>query len=268
MKLLTCLSAAILTISLFAQQPPPTRSNNDYPLLDSRIVTISGVLRKNNIVLAGPTAGTPLPDGCEIEFKLEPGERALEARGKSPTRMSKDACELEMEIGRPPEDKIAPSAKNSKMAASEAVRAASPGLSSAYAVGWWTDPVEIWVHSEQVDISWTWTSPFACAYLNSYSRSVPAQFLGWSNVINYTYPIFTCSGGILPQSEVGAATASHWKNSVFPACLGGTVNVYYNPIRATGDNRGTLRGNMSWSISGPACQYLLSPNFQIVRTYN
>lgn len=170
------------------------RSNNDYALIDSRIVTIKGKLKSNNYIRMGPEAGKLLPDSCEIELQLKPGERAIEARGKSATRVTADGCELEMEIGRPPETVIAPvtppaargdahdrsteSVSPFLAASSPGPLAISPGTSSGYTRGWFTDPVAIWVNSEQVDLSWIWTSPFNCAYLYSWSRSVPAFFAG------------------------------------------------------------------------------------------
>lgn len=185
-----------------------------------------------------------------------------------------------MEVGRPPESAISPitpptvaldtrdrnaDAVSSKLAGP---LAAEPGTSSGYSRGWFTDPIAIWVNSEQVDLSWIWTSPLSCAYLYSWSRSVPASFVGWFNVFNYTYPTQICTGQILPFSSARAETLSNWQNNVFPACLGSPANAYYNTISVSGDNYGTLHGNMSWNLTGPACINLLTPNFQLVRTYN
>jgi hypothetical protein len=282
------ISKAILSFSYFASfaivvhlqaAEVVQRSNNDYALIGARIVTVKGKLKSKNTIMLGPEAGTSLTGGCEIEFKLGPGERAIEARGKSPTRTTEEGCELEMEIGQPPEDKLPPKSQPKTEGSTPRVaadarsiggeRSASPGISSGYAQGWFTDPPGFWVNSEQVNISWIWTSPFSCAYLYSYSRSVPASFPGWLNASNVTYPIWNCVPTYpFPFSQMGASTISHWQNNVFPLCLGTPVHAWYNPITAYGDQYGNLVGNMSWSLSGPYCINLLSPNFQLVRTYN
>jgi hypothetical protein len=40
-----------------------------------------------------------------VHLTLKPNERAIEARGVSPTRVNSDStCELEMEVGQPPDN--------------------------------------------------------------------------------------------------------------------------------------------------------------------
>lgn len=56
--------------------------------------------------------------------------------------------------------------------------------------------------------------------------------------------------------------------TVFPASIPGVVVASYQPVSVAGDQYGTLLGNFAWDITGPSCIYLLTPNIQVVRTYN
>lgn len=262
-------------------QNGPTFSN-DYALLNSHIVTVKGTLVPDGNPPTGVATGSvkgPLPNGnCRLELKLKPGERALEARGKSPVRYNVGAngvagCELEMEVGQPPESAITPGAKNP---------ATNPGplpadqvagvTSTGYVKGWFTDPVNIVVNSEQVDIGWQWWGQFAGCTVPGTSRGwSPAWWYGWWRPYFDNYPTYMCADipGFGFFGTSGAATSSTWENDVFPACLGIPTFVTYEPIEAQGDNLGNLYGDLSWGINGsPTCIYLLTPNFQVVRTYN
>jgi hypothetical protein len=92
---------------------------------------------------------------------------------------------MEMEIGRPPDDKIDKGDDKGKKTAARGgdYVSASPGTSSGYSQGFLTDPPGAWVASEQANLSWNWWGPYNCTQLYSYSRSVPAYawWSGWYN---------------------------------------------------------------------------------------
>jgi hypothetical protein len=256
------------------------RNVNDYKLLNSRIITMKGNLKKHNRVQAGPEMGKLLPDACEFGLTLKPGERAIEARaipGTAVRMTSTETCEVEMEVGEPPETVLPPYNRpenlrppaDGKSANLVAIQA-SPGDSAGYMQGYYYDPVGIWVNSEQVNVVWNWFSPLSCAVLLNYWRSVPTYFYGWYNVYASTSPIYTCAGSPIPFTQAGGITYSNWQNNVFPGCLGSPANAYYNPIYAYGDNYGNLTGRFSWALTGPGpgCINLLNPSYNLVRTYN
>jgi hypothetical protein len=253
------------------------RSNNDYALLNSHIVTIKGIVHRSNRYFSGPNKGQPAPDTCEISLSLGPNERALEARGNSPTRVNPDGtCELEMEVGTPPDStlpKYNAKPPTPDLAPRGVTAAASPGTSSGYAQGWVTDPVKIWVNSEQINISWKWSGvPQTCASLYSYSEGVPASFAGWYKVYQDVYPITECvydSTTDVFYTEAGGGAYVDWQDNSWPGCTT-AANSYYWPIYAVGDNFGNLSGDYAWELtgSGPGCINLLTPNFQLIRTYN
>jgi hypothetical protein len=277
--------------SLGAQTP----RKMDYPLINSKIVTVQGKIRKGTsmpLIPAGPKAGSRLNDSCTISFSLKPGERAIEARQISPVRTTATGCELEMEVGRPPEDKIEPihpptppraaiqqappsflaQLRDSILAwfSIPVVHAQSITTSAGYATGYVTDPVGIWTSSEQANLNWAWGGP-NCATLVQIWRTVPASFAGWNNTYHIlSYPIDACD---LYNNYTGGELWSNWENYVFPYCgqpyYFGSVDATYQPLSVSGTGLGVLNGEFSWQITGPLiCVSLLNGNFQLVRTWN
>ena len=181
-----------------------------------------------------------------------------------------------MEVGTPPDNVLptynaVPPSPELKLRAITA--AASPGTSSGYAQGWVTDPVGLWVNSEQINVSWNWSGvPQTCASLYSYSEGVPASFAGWYKVYQSIYPITDCvsdpTTGVF-YTEAGAGGYVNWQDDSWPGCSS-SANSYYWPIYAEGDNFGNLYGNYAWELTGNGvgCINLLTPNFQLNRTYN
>lgn len=146
-----------------------------------------------------------------------------------------------------------------------------PEHSCGYSQGWYTDPVGIWVNSEQVNVCWNWYGIFSCAFPSSISAGVPASFPGWNQTMNSLYPTWYCAPAPpVFASEYGGSEYAVWTNSVFPGCLGATATAYYYPLAATGNNNGYLVGNFAWALTGPGplCIDMLTPHFQLVRTYN
>ena len=82
------------------------RSNNDYTLINSQIVTVTGTVVRGQRVPSGPHAGAVLPDSCSITVTLPAGQNAVEGRAKSATTFNGNACQLQMEIGEPPASAI------------------------------------------------------------------------------------------------------------------------------------------------------------------
>lgn len=260
---------------LFAQQVQ-AQNKTPYALINGRITTVQGARRASDSVplpisttvsedgtlVDQPAQALDVPESCEIELSLDPGERAIEARQMSDVRITDTGCEVEMEIGTPPEDQIEP------------VLAAHPGTSSGYAQGYFTDPPGIWVNSEQVNLSWNWYGINNCAFLYSLYETVPARFLGWGKDYGFLFPQWSCApfipGYPLYSSRVGGVEYAGWSNGIFPGCWGGVARTFYSPLSASGDNLGRLYGNFSWTITGPGtlCINLLRANFQLVRTFN
>src|SRR4051794_18957415 len=92
----TLFAAAFLcAVSTFAQQASQRKA--DYPLINSQIKNIRGVIKKGPFT---PSIAGRIPtDSCEFAFQLAPGEKALEARGKSPVRLNRQGgCEMDMEV--------------------------------------------------------------------------------------------------------------------------------------------------------------------------
>lgn len=262
------------------QSNSKVRNVHDYALINSRIVTVKGLVRRNNSVQSGPDIGKALPDTCDLQLSLAPGERAIEARGipSITPRLNQDGtCEVEMELGQPPDSALpaynqAP--PRSDLSPRPASLTPSPGTSSGYMQGYYYDPVGIWVNSEQVNISWIWTnSPIGCAALYSYSTGVPSSFPGWYTVSLSRYTINYCAAnppyGFTTTAE-GAGLYANWQDNSWPGCLGSPANAYYDPIYAYGNNSGSLYGDFSWVLTGPGvgCIDLLTPSYNLVRTYN
>ena len=155
---------------------------------------------------------------------------------------------------------------------------AVPGQSAGYATGWFADPPGLWTNSEQIDLIWTWNGVQDCTTLNNMWRSVPAYVLGWSNYYAYINPDQYCAlrvcrpDGCNPDPQYlgwsGGRLYSEWRNFVFPACYGIEVDAFYSPIALRGKNDGSMIASMSWSLTGPSCINLLTPNFRLVRTWN
>jgi len=239
---------------------------------------------------AGRKAGQPFSDACMISLSLKPGERAVEARQRSPIRIKHDGtCELEMEVGKPPEDKIEPihppsppprAANREPPSFLHQLRdsvlawlhlgssAHAQTVSAGYTVAFVTDPVGIWTSSEQINLNWFWGG-INCATLVQIWRTVPFVFAGWYNEYNILdYPQNACD---INNNYTGGYLWSDWYNYVFPGCgiNFGTVDATYQPVAIFGDGMGTLTGNLAWQVTGPSvCIGLLTFNFQVVRTWN
>lgn len=258
----------LISVGTIAAQPQDRRT--DYSLINSKVVTVKGTLRPSYRVTSGPIAGTLIPDACTIHLSLKPGERAVEARPKSAVRRTPAGCELEMEVGQPPEDQIAPM---SPPPSSPAVPTGpnlvlNPVTSAGYLQAHVRDPVFIWTTSEEVDLSWTWTQ-HNCATTNSLSRHVPAFFSGWYIYFATLRTEQSCQmDGRHWLTTTGGYSVVIWEDDSFPVCTD-SVYAFYDPMEIYGDGDGNLFGNYSITIEGPACTSLLSiPDALLVRTLN
>jgi hypothetical protein len=146
--------------------------------------------------------------------------------------------------------------------------------SAGYATGWFSDPIGLWVNSEQVDVAWSWASLFYCALPYSLSVSVPAYVNdGWTQTMNSLYPSWICTYPSYAASlSWGGSEFAIWQNPYWPPCYAqnAAAVAWYYPLSAEGDNTGQLLGNFTWYLSGPGfgCINLLTPGFNLVRTYN
>jgi hypothetical protein len=272
-----------------------TPNNNDYQLKGSHIVTIKGKLAPTTAAAAAP-AGVKVPalpstvqNICQFQIELKPGENAIEGRGVSPIRLNAEGgCELDMEIGEPPASAIV-----SKMPLPARARGATGApqgapqmlgihrddgvptepVSAGYARGWFTDPPGFHVNAQQNEIGWDWWGQYAPAYLYNYLTWVPELCCYWYQNAFVSWPTYYANqfpSWPIPtwDSAVGASAYAAWENDLFVGCLGYPTDAYYAPITVEGTNLGVLRGNFSWALYGAPCIYLLTPNFQVVRTYN
>ena len=142
--------------------------------------------------------------------------------------------------------------------------------SSGYGNAYYTDPVQPWVNSEQLNITWGFNNgPTVCPGLVSYSRSVPASFPGWFTASN-SQSAFTFCTPANPPNVTGGAGAndySDWEDNNWPGCTS-IVDAYYLPLNVYGDNFGYMYANFAWRLvgTGPACISLLTPNLKIGKT--
>jgi hypothetical protein len=275
MKVRNILIGSVCMGCLVAQQGQ-AQNKTTYPLINSRIETVQGTFEPGHTVDApAASANTGLdgaepspqtldvPDTCQFELSLDPGETAIEARQVSDVRITDSGCEADMEIGTPPDDQLEPPDA-----------APHPGTSSGYVNGYFTDPPGIWVNSEQVNLSWNWFGLSSCAFIYSLYERVPTYFFGWGKDFGYLFPQWTClpyfPGYPIFSSRVGGIEYAGWSNGIFPGCAGGIARTYYLPLSVSGDNQGRLYGNFAWTITGPGplCINLLRANFQLIRTYN
>jgi hypothetical protein len=69
--------------------------------------------------------------------------------------------------------------------------------------------------------------------------------------------------------EIEFYTDTSFANSIFPACLGGTVTVSYNTAAVIGYFNGQVAASGSWTVYGPVtCIDLLTPIYRVVQTLN
>ncbi len=251
------------------------------PLLGSAIRTLRGVYQPEKV-----QDGEKLPAVCVFTFSLRRDETALQANAKSAVRVNPDgSCEADFEVGQPPRELIdwaaslrerplesqtvrtEPKGQDSEQAieASNSERLLDygpPGFtqSAGYQTSWFVDPVGIVVNSVYTQTTWWWYAPDTCVVPQSaqYQRtwfSPSGWSLGYENWINGA----TCS-------YTASYATNIFVNNGFPLCFGGTVYAYYWPAAVWGGWDGTLTGQFAWSLTGPSCINLLTPQFQLVRT--
>ena len=251
------------------------------PLLGSAIRTIRGVYQPEKV-----QDGEKLPAVCVFTFSLRRDETALQANARSAVRVNPDGgCEADFEVGQPPRELIDWAAslrerplesqtvrtESKEQDSEQAIEASNserlldygpPGFtqSAGYQTSWFVDPVGIVVNSVYTQTTWWWYAPDTCVVPQSgqYQRtwfSPSGWSLGYENWINGA----TCS-------YTASYATNIFVNNGFPLCFGGTVYAYYWPAAVWGGWDGTLTGQFAWSLTGPSCINLLTPQFQLVRT--
>ncbi|MCC6394007.1 MAG: hypothetical protein IT167_25645 [Bryobacterales bacterium] len=250
-------------------------------LFNSSIRVLKGVYKAATL-----KNGQKVAPACVFTLSLTPTEKSLQANAKSPLRVNPDGtCEADFEIGEPPQELLAWSASLrtsliesktvanpsnlpklegsiSSKAGASVLLDGPPGFtqSAGYQNSWFVDPIGIVVNSVYTQTTWWWYAPDTCIIPQSgqYQRtwfSLSGWSLGYENWINGAACGYTTS-----------YATDTFINNGFPACLGGTVYAYYWPSAVWGQWDGTLTGQFAWSLSGPACINLLTPQFQLVRT--
>jgi hypothetical protein len=240
-----------------AQQSTAQRSNNDYALINSHVVIVMGTVVKGH---SGSNA-------CQIAVTLPPGQNAVEGRGIGQTTFNGDTCQLQMEIGEPPASAIS---SRARVGAPQRCAGSRPrpvhherllrGLarrSSRYLV-----------NSEQANLSWLWrVIPAMCPSIYQAWRSQPTPpFVGWWNIELLAAPFSLCAA----TPPVGFQIFSQYEDQNFPLCYGsGDTTVYatYDNVAALGSANGVLSGAWVLEVGGPPCINLLSPGYQLTRTY-
>lgn len=251
------------------------------PLLNSNMRVLKGIYKPASV-----KNGRNMAPACVFTVSLAPHEKAIPANGRSPLRVNADGtCEADFEVGQPPQELIdwATALRTSQIQSSTTTNVPNvpgpdgltapkgsiapqiegpPGFTQAagYENSWFVDPVGIVVNSVYTQTTWWWYAPDTCVVPQSgqYQRnwfSPSGWSLGYENWIN---------GAACPYTTSYATDT--FVNNGFPACLGGTVYAYYWPSAVWGQWDGTLTGQFAWSLSGPWCINLLTPQFQLVKT--
>ncbi len=251
-------------------------------LLNSSIRTIKGDYKPASV-----KDGLKVGPACVFTFSLAPAEKSLQANAKSPLRMNSDGtCEADFEIGQAPQELMdwAAALHSSPIQTPTTANAQDipapfgsvspnddlpprhgggpPGFSQAAGRqdAWFVDPVGAVVNSVFVQTTWWWYAPGTCVLIQSgqYSRSW-LSLSGWSLSYENWINSSTCS-------YTTSYATDTFVNNGFPACLGGTVYAYYAPAAVWGQWDGVLTGQFAWSLVGPACINLLTPQVQLRRT--
>jgi hypothetical protein len=105
-------------------------------------------------------------------------------------------------------------------------------------MGFFKDPVGLWVNSEEANINWGFNSSYA--QLLAFWENIPtyAWYTGWARSwLALYYPTPNTS------LQTGGLVTADWTNYGF--CFPWVVDAYYN-LSATGDYRGYLNGNFAW----------------------
>jgi hypothetical protein len=271
---------------LSAQQAPP-----NLPLVNSSIKTLTGTFNPQAPKRpADPTGVMASAGGCNFTFTPGVGERALEARLRSRLRFDENTgtCRAEFEVGTPQEAVLqwdAEQLKNADARESAPGRAPAKGgepdsrpilprqvYGYADAAGYFyasmQDPISIVLNSIQVGLN-----PFYVT--QGWPEEMSPLLTAVTNYSNYAL----ADGWHVTSESTGKTAEPYWDiefytntsfaNSIFPACLGGTVTVSYNNAAIIGYFNGQVASSGSWTIYGPvSCIYLLTPIYRVVQTLN
>ncbi len=277
MRMTRSLLILATTSALAAPRRQSNQISSNYPLLNSHIVTLTGTGRTVGEAPNMPKRGNTQSQVCEFTISLAPNEWAKEVRGLPSTqpRFNPDGtCEGEFEVGTPPDSALPPQTVAGRARAARNL--SSPYVvgvyrtSSAYGGAYYPDPIQLWVNSEQLNITWGFNNrPTVCPGLVSYSRSVPASAPGWYTTF-VSQSAFTFCTPTNPPNVTGGAGANDyatWEDDSFPTCVG-PVYAYYTPLNVYGDNFGNIYYNFAWYLVGsvPYCVDLLTPNVKAYRT--
>lgn len=243
---------AVLVLSAPAQMLPD--APKEEPLVDSELVIMKGVVRPSHTrVVNGKEV--VFSEGCAFRFVLPPGQKALHWHrlGRPRIDKNKNTCDAAFEVGIP------------ARFAGVVVPNEAPTWSSGYFSMWWTDPINYTVTWARAEITWGWERLLCAIYQNG-------DYFDWWNVPTGWQlvghgPIGSVTGGC---SEVGYTGTTFLANQSFPPCNPlAPMYLEYNPVQVFGTADGYLWGYGHTEASGPGlCYLLLSPHFEIVRTWN
>jgi hypothetical protein len=266
MRISSCCLVIVLSVGFAKGQqyespaPPPTAE----PLVDSRLAILTGVFVPGRTVEFGGQTYT-LPDVCRFTFTLPPGQKALgwRQRGEPLFDRIRNTCEAAFETGVParfvrsPKDAVQPRS---------GVTSPENGYtwSSGYFRMWWTDPIGLTVTWATAGINWGWQGVLFCAdYLGGSYDDWGFSGTLWSKVGQWDV------GSDITCNDVGYKGHSIWTNFVFPPCSPtNPMFIAYDPVRAFGQNNGYLYGQGTTYNWGGACRFLLTPDSELVRTWN
>jgi hypothetical protein len=301
MKLFVTTTAMLTVVFSATGQQVPQPPN--LPLLNSNVTTLTGTFNPTAPKPTFPTGSNLAAiGGCEFNFTVPEGQKAIEARfvpgGTITFDESTGTCQARFEVGQPQDAVLewdAEQLKNAQTAQQVFAPVASapvgnsdalktmdaryktsaspsgvPGYISAagYLYAAFTDPVGLTVNSVYVGLN-----PFYYTPVVLPPTPTPLPFA----VTNYLRTYLTTSGWSLVSESTGTGYAPYYyvqfyandtfSNSVFPACLGGTVTASYTTASVFGFVNGQVGSGGSWNLTGPVtCIYLLSPTHRVVKT--
>lgn len=273
--------AAVSATAQSSQQP-------NLPLLNSSVQTLTGTYNAQApSPFVATTGNIGMTGGCNFTFTPPKGQMAIEARfvqgGTVTFDQNTGTCQGQFEVGQPQEAVLAWDAQQLRnaqtktqtfgTAASSSVsvspdQAAGYYESAGYLYAYFTDPVGLTVNSIYVGLNpFYWTVPNLPPTQNPNPVAVTNDLTYYLSASGWSQTSASLGTAYFPWFYLQFYIDAIFTNSVFPACLGGTVTATYNTASVFGYYNGQIGSGGSWTLAGPVtCIYLLSPGFRVVQT--
>jgi len=290
----------VLSASLYAQ--PEMKSLP--PLQNTHRITFKGLVKPAQIAHipngTGAVTSVNVPDLCNFEMMLKPGQNHVEARMVGPVRQTNTGCEADFDVGiptviqPPPQSLGAPVSTLSQASSSTTstlTTITGDQISIGHSNGNAPDLSAVF-DSSNLAVSPLDASPqFSSGYINGIVYDLIKIQVTYVNL--YVGWVWTQTGTCVTNGSYSQYLTDYWPTGWFLASnspseytnCNGVVNytyalfdnptfcaqtptlVYYWPIQVQGWQDGTLYGNFNWIIGG-LCTGLLTPAYQLNRSVN